>query len=124
MSSKFTESQLKRVERLVKLFSPYDGMSVEHRVDVLKRCDPEEELRFWEHMAEGYVAELPFRPNANEREKKNLYYVLLNASLLGVEHCTADNVVTLYPAAKSLPRLAEAVERYRAKLAAQSQPSH
>jgi len=115
--STLTDSQLVRTERLATVFSEPQNMTKQQWIDNMKRArNPLPEIRLWEHIADVYEAELRSRPKADVEEKEALHSVLVSASMLPVERCTLENIISTCPDAISLPHLQRVFKRYRAKL--------
>lgn len=115
--STLTDSQLVRTKKLATVFAEPQNMSMEEWIDNMKRAkNPLPEIRLWEHIADVYEAELRSRPKADVEEKEVLHSVLVSASMLPLERCTTENVISTCPDALSLPHLQRVMKRYRAKL--------
>jgi hypothetical protein len=99
-------------------------MSKEQWIDNMKRAkNPLPEIRLWEHIAEVYEAELRSRSKASVDEKEILHSVLVSASMLPLERCTAENIIATCPDALSLPNLQRVIKKYCAKLQSAEKPS-
>jgi len=91
----------------------------------MKRAkNPLPEIRLWELIADVYETELRARPKADIQEKEVLHSVLVSASMLPAERCTAENIISACPDALSLPHLQRVIKKYRAKLQSSEKPAN
>lgn len=115
-TSELSEEQIERIKRIASCLQEHDSTPVEEWIKNMRRDrHPENEIGVWEEITECYVEEMKERSSADFEERHLLYAVLLSASMLNEEMCRADNVLSMKPAAKSLPRLKQVIERFHQK---------
>ncbi|MEO8425064.1 MAG: hypothetical protein ABI595_14290 [Actinomycetota bacterium] len=110
-STVLTSEQIARIEAFKEILAEHETTSLQHALANFGRDrTPEREIRIWERIARVYEAEVRARPQVNEVERKLLYRVIFACSF----DAGMENVLSMVPAAKSLPELDRVVERYGA----------
>jgi hypothetical protein len=79
--------------------------------DFRRDGDPESEIRVWEKIARIFKAEAKRRKNASPGELKLLYSVLLQCSMAGTVQ-----VLSVFPATKTLPQVRRVLKRWNEEL--------
>jgi len=115
-TSELSDEQLERIKRIASCLQEHDSTPVKQWIENMRRDrHPENEIRVWEEIIESYHEELAERPTSDYGERHLVYRVLLTASMLSNEMCNVENVLSMQPSVKSLPKLDQVIERYRQK---------
>jgi len=115
-TSELSEQQIERINRIASSLQEHDSTPIERWIENMRKDRyPESEIEVWEEIIECYQEELKERSSADFEERHLLYTALLTASMLNDEMCTVDNVLSMKPATKSLPRLKNVIERFHLK---------
>ncbi len=107
-----TAGQLERIQGIQRTFEPYLGDSSDVWVENISRDgDPEKEIRIWERLARLLDDELMVRPLANRSQKELIVRILISASMMPDGMLSTDSILSVIPAAKSLPDLVRLINR-------------
>jgi hypothetical protein len=103
-----TEDQIGRIKAYKKILKEVETAPLEKSIEDFRRDgDPESEIRVWEKIARNFKAEEKYRKNASPGELRLLLSVLLQCSIAG----TAQ-VLSVFPAAKTLPQVKRVLKRW------------
>ena len=114
-TSELSEEQLERIKRIALCLQEHDSTPVEQWIENMRKDRyPEPEIQVWEEIIEVYQTELHERSSADSEERHHSYIVLLSHQC-SMRRYYVDNVLSMKPATKSLPRLKQVIERFHLK---------
>jgi hypothetical protein len=112
--SELSAEQHRRIERVAAALQEHDASTLAEWLDNMSRDHhPEVEISIWERVASVYEAEVKARPRADQAERHLIYGVLVSASMLPSDRCTAGTILSMFPAAKGLADLERVINSYR-----------